>query len=104
MIMFGIVALSFGYHREVTEYVINENIPAINEASEGVRPAIINVFSAVREGLEENEQEVCVCGEYNENNELYCSNCGRKLTKICPKCKSKQKQKDNYCNNCGTRL
>ena len=51
-----------------------------------------------------NRCEKCgnVCGE----DDLYCINCGNKLTPeyLCSKCNSKVEKEDIFCNNCGERF
>lgn len=48
------------------------------------------------------------CGSQNENDALYCDNCGQPLEnknvapmKTCPRCNTANKVEDQFCNNCG---
>lgn len=94
---------SFGFRREMTRYMKNESMPVIKEASEEIKPAIMNITSAVKAGLKEN-QVLCKCGKTNDKESKFCNSCGRALRKTCPACKAALSADSRFCDNCGYKL
>ncbi len=78
---FGGMITSLAFRREIARYIKNESTPIINEASQDLAPAIKNVVSAVKQGLEE------------EKDKNFCTACGAKLDPL-----------DRFCGQCGTKL
>lgn len=44
------------------------------------------------------------CGADNPTGNKFCSQCGRKLTLVCPRCDTKCLPDDKYCGKCGFEL
>lgn len=100
----GMMLLLSGFQREIHRYAKNETVPIINEASEEVSTAVSNITSAVASGLRRDEGLRCTCGELNEENNKFCTKCGKPLYVICPNCGEEVETENSFCGKCGTKL
>lgn len=64
----------------------------------------ILIGGAVAKFVDESLTNKCECGNEIEENEIFCSKCGKPLKKICPNCKNENSLGDVYCKKCGTKL
>jgi len=71
---------------------------------------IIILFSIVKEVRNYNKEKfaevrynliVCKCSAQNKAGSRFCSNCGKKLTKLCKSCKADISKAQPFCNFCG---
>lgn len=44
------------------------------------------------------------CGDVIDENEIFCTKCGRRLRRECPDCKTVNGAEDRFCRNCGKKL
>ncbi|MFR1554449.1 MAG: hypothetical protein ACLSTV_07175 [Coriobacteriales bacterium] len=61
----GIMITMFAFKREISRYVKNESVPVINETGREISPAIRDIASAVKDGLDDKTVNGvrCSCGE-----------------------------------------
>ncbi len=107
LIAIGSAALALGYKQEIMQYNKNESVPVFNETGAEIAPAVKSIASAVREGLSAEDAPgaaVCSCGTVNEAGSKFCKECGRPLSRKCPKCGNTVDMDSKYCNLCGTEL
>ena len=105
MLGFGGMLTTMGFKQEISRYVKNESVPVINEAGKELSPAIQAVTSAVKEGLQNTENQVrCECGNYNGTDDKFCSECGKALKRSCPNCNAEIETDDKFCAQCGAKL
>ena len=45
-----------------------------------------------------------ICGSENQDNSLFCNQCGNRFLDICPNCRLPISSDEKYCSNCGTKL
>lgn len=45
-----------------------------------------------------------ICGHLNKKSDLYCDNCGSKLTKFCSNCGNVVSCDDKFCPKCGNKI
>lgn len=105
MLAGGAMVTTLAYKQEISRFVKNESVPVINEASEEIAPAIRNVASAVKDGIDgENENFCPACGASNNEENSFCGKCGKALKKTCPKCGKSAPADNAFCGNCGEKL
>lgn len=110
----GIYATFFAHAREIGSYTASSVAPVLKETTEYIAPAINNsvgnLAESISEGVasgkakEKTETITCQeCGEKNEKDSKFCSNCGKSLDteKFCSNCGKKIENDDNFCPHCG---
>lgn len=95
--------LSLGFKKEISRYMKNETMPVIKEASDEIKPAVMNIAAAARAGLK-SDKILCKCGELNSNDSKFCKKCGASLRKNCPSCKALLDSNSRFCDSCGHKL
>ena len=100
----GIGLTVFSFQQNIARFVKNEHATIVNELSEDISPAIKNYTSAFKEGIQEGDAIVCICGNRNRKEDKFCSSCGKTLQSVCPNCESKVETDDRFCSACGTKL
>ena len=102
----GIMITMFAFKREISRYVKNESVPVINETGREISPAIRDIASAVKDGLDDKTVNGvrCSCVEINAPDSKFCKKCGKSLVKQCPSCGEEIPSDSTFCNYCGTKL
>lgn len=98
MLGIGLGFTAFAFRREISNYVMSETAPVLNNASEQLAPALRNVSKAVNNGV------ICSCGEINDENAKFCAACGKNLQSVCTNCGNNVKSDDAFCDQCGKKL
>lgn len=103
---FGAMLVLNAYRREISRYLKNESVPIVNEAGKEISPAVRDIASAVKEGLQDHSENAlrCSCGEYNDKDSKFCKRCGQSLLSVCPHCGKSLAADSVFCNYCGAKL
>ena len=79
MLAFGGMISMLAFKREIAQYVKNESVPVINDASEELSPAVRNVASAMKDGFEGDKIPCPHCGKQLEKDSVFCNACGKRI-------------------------
>ncbi|MGN1200762.1 MAG: zinc ribbon domain-containing protein [Candidatus Caccovivens sp.] len=96
--------------KETAEFVADDLSPSINKTVGGLAESIsVGVAEGVAKAKSakiSSEYKCAECGETNEKNSKFCSNCGAKLRKEykCSHCGAELKSKDKFCPVCGEKV
>ena len=100
----GIGLLFFSFGQSISRFIKNEQAPIVNELSKDISPAIQNYASAVKDELFNKDEIVCSCGNRNQKDDKFCSECGKALQSVCPTCGKVVEADDKFCPACGQKL
>lgn len=94
----GSIFLKLGFKKEVFSYTKNEAVPVIDEAIKELSPSLKSLHS------DSDNLIICDCGEKNNINNNFCTNCGKQLTNTCSKCGHENMTTSQFCSECGEKL
>jgi len=109
----GLILTLYGYAGRIARYTAAESAPVtkdvINYTADGTKEGVKTIASAIGEGLgikglaEQTKIKCHKCGNLNNGDSKFCSNCGTALgkTKACPKCNELNDPDAKFCDNCG---
>lgn len=116
----GLVITNAAFMGRIARYQAHELAPVAadtaNVLAEGIRPAVRDVASAIREGLsgQATPGARCgACGAENSADARFCDQCGKDLPPAapplpsflrCARCNTTNERDANYCDHCGAAL
>ena len=107
----GLVLSKFAFLGRIGRYMAGEMAPVakdtINYMAAGTRESVREIAGAIGEGLRGEGTGPGIrcpgCGDENQGDANFCSNCGKKLPRrqVCPACGEGNDRDARFCDHCG---